>query len=128
MPAGQGLALLIKKACVMEEHLRDYLPCYACRVQDPVRLPAPVPLSAIGLPRPPQSWQYINEEKAVILEKAASLTSKTCVECEWWNGWDGCCMSYESGHMWDEMPPDHPASGKFKPEEIEQEAENEDDA
>ena len=79
MPAGQGLALLIKKACVMEEHLRDYLPCYACRVQDPVRLPAPVPLSAIGLTRPPQNWRYITPEQAAILEKKTSneiFTSK----------------------------------------------------
>lgn len=110
----------IEDFCVTGEHLRDYLPCYAWRLQDPVKLPRAVHLSEIGVTRPPQSWQYINEEKAVILEKAASLTSKTCVECEWWSGWDGCCMSYESGHIWDEMPPDHPACGKFKPEETEQ--------
>ena len=34
-----------------------HISCYAWGVQDPVRLPAAVPLSAIGLTRPPQSWQ-----------------------------------------------------------------------
>ena len=61
--------LIIKDACVTEEHLRSYLPCYAWGVMDPVRLPAPVPLSAIGLTRPPQSWQYISPEQAAILER-----------------------------------------------------------
>lgn len=67
--SGKRLALLIKGACVTEEHLRTYLPCYAWGVQDPVRLPAPVPLSLIGLTRPPQSWQYISPEQAAILER-----------------------------------------------------------
>lgn len=69
MPFGDALALLIKEACVTEEHLRNYLPCYAWGVMDPVRLPAPVPLSAIGLTRPPQSWQYLTDEQAGILER-----------------------------------------------------------
>lgn len=72
MPSGQALALLIKEACVTEEHIRAYLPCYAWGVQDPVRLPAPVPLSAIGMTRPPQSWQYLTDEQAAILERRAS--------------------------------------------------------
>lgn len=33
-------------------------------------LPAPVPLSAIGMTRPPQSWQYITAEQAAILERS----------------------------------------------------------
>ncbi len=68
MPFGDALALLIKEACVTEEHLRNYLPCYAWGVQDPVRI-STVPLSAIGLTRPPQSWQYITDEQAAILER-----------------------------------------------------------
>ena len=34
------------------------------------RLPAAVPLSAIGLTRPPQSWQYLTDEQAAILERS----------------------------------------------------------
>lgn len=33
----------------------------------PVRLPYAVPLSEIGLVRPPQSWQYLTEEQAALL-------------------------------------------------------------
>ena len=69
MPSGQALDLLIRDACVTEEHIRAYLPCYAWGVQDPVRLPAAVPLSVIGLTRPPQSWQYITDKQADILER-----------------------------------------------------------
>lgn len=57
----------IEDFCVTGEHLRDYLPCCAWRVQDPVRI-STVPLSAIGLNRPPQSWQYLTDEQASILE------------------------------------------------------------
>lgn len=69
MPSGQALALLTKEACVTKEHLRSYLPCYAWGVQDPVRLPSAVPLSVIGLTRPPQSWQYLTPDQAAILER-----------------------------------------------------------
>lgn len=69
MPFGDALDLLIREACVTEEHIRAYLPCYAWGIQDPVKLPAPVPLSAIGMTRPPQSWQYITDEQAAILER-----------------------------------------------------------
>lgn len=61
--------LMIKEACVSVAHLQSYLPCHAWGVQDPVRMPAAVPLSAIGLTRPPQSWQYITPEQAEILER-----------------------------------------------------------
>lgn len=60
---------LIEDFCVTGERLRDYLPCYAWGVQDPVKLPAAVPLSVIGLTRPPQSWQYITDKQADILER-----------------------------------------------------------
>ncbi|WP_448806949.1 hypothetical protein [Akkermansia sp.] len=59
----------IEDFCVTGEHLRSYLPCYAWGVQDPVRLPAPVLLSSIGLTHPPQSWQYLTDEQAGILER-----------------------------------------------------------
>ena len=59
----------MNQACVTEEHLRNYLPCYVWGVQDPVKLPAAVPLSVIGLTRPPQSWQYLTDEQAAILER-----------------------------------------------------------
>lgn len=65
----ETVELLIKEACVTEEHLRSYMPCFAWCVKDPVRLSAAVPLSAIGLTRPPQSWQYITDEQAGILER-----------------------------------------------------------
>lgn len=64
--------LMIKEACVSVAHLQSYLPCHAWGVwgvMDPVRLPAAVPLSAIGMTRPPQSWQYISPEQAAILER-----------------------------------------------------------
>ena len=59
----------MKQACVTEEHLRNYLPCYVWGVQDPVRMPTAVPLSDIGLTRPPQSWKYLTDEQAAILER-----------------------------------------------------------
>lgn len=60
---------LPSKACVTEEYLQSYLPCKAWGIYDPVRLPHAVPLSDIGLTRPPQSWQYITNEQAAILER-----------------------------------------------------------
>ena len=43
-----------------------------------VRLPAAVPLSAIGMTRPPQSWQYLTPEQAAILEQAACRDCPNC--------------------------------------------------
>ena len=63
------LELAIKNACVTEEHLRNYLPCCVWKVTAPVKLPAAVPLSDIGMTRPPQSWQYLTDEQADILER-----------------------------------------------------------
>jgi len=72
MPFGDALVLMLDKMCVTEKLLRDYLPCFAWGVQNPVRFPAPVPLSAIGLTRPPQSWQYLTPEQAATLERRGS--------------------------------------------------------
>lgn len=58
----------MNQACVTEEHLRNYLPCYVWGVQDPVRI-STAPLSVIGLTRPPQSWRYITNVQAAILER-----------------------------------------------------------
>ena len=58
----------MNQACVAEERLRNYLPCYVWGVQDPVRI-STVPLSDIGMTRPPQSWQYISPAQAAILER-----------------------------------------------------------
>lgn len=69
IPYCSVLDLLLKDACVTEQHLRTYLPCFAWGVQDPMRLPVPVQLSAIGMTRPPQSWRYLTDEQAAILER-----------------------------------------------------------
>lgn len=47
--------------------LSSYIPCRAWNLTSPVRLPYAVPLSEIGLARPPQSWQYLTEEQAALL-------------------------------------------------------------
>ncbi|WP_146018710.1 hypothetical protein [Akkermansia muciniphila] len=52
---------------------------------------------------------------------------KTCEECLYWDNFDGCCISSQSGHWFDEMPADTPACGAFRPEEIEQEQVNDAD-
>lgn len=70
MPFGKVLGSFLIDACVSKTHLRTCLPCFAWGIQDPVRLPAPVPLSTIGLTRPPQSWQYLTPEQASILERS----------------------------------------------------------
>ena len=103
MPSGQALELLIKDACVTEEHIRAYLPFYAWGVQDPVRLPAAVPLSAIGLIRPTQSWQYLADEQAAILEQA---TCRDCPNCKYHGlltKQSPCrdCYPYEDQRLWE---------------------------
>ena len=122
---------VVSQARVEKDHLMNYAPCYGWLVRKPVRLPVAVPLSDIGLTRPPQSWQYITPEQAAILEQTTKTCEdcmKTCVGCRYWSGWTGECTSSLSGHTWEEMDSEHPACDFFKPEEIEQEAENEDDA
>ncbi len=67
-----NLSAICKSACVTEEHIFHYIPCFTWGVRDPVRLPHAVPLSSIGMTRPPQSWQYLTPEQAAILERRAS--------------------------------------------------------
>lgn len=57
-----------EKACVPITHVINYLPCYALHVAHPVRI-NPIPLSAIGLSRPPQSWQYLNDKQSYELKR-----------------------------------------------------------
>lgn len=88
-------------------------------------------------PYPPKGILELVIEGACVTEQAAILEQttktcedcmKTCVGCRYWSGWTGECTSSLSGHTWEEMDSEHPACDFFKPEEIEQEAENEDDA
>lgn len=60
---------VVSQARVEKDHLMNYAPCYGWLVRKPVRLPAAVPLSAIGMTRPPQPWQYITDEQAEMLER-----------------------------------------------------------
>lgn len=67
MPFGDALSMMIEDACVSEEYLRDYMPCCAWGLQEPVRIEE-VALSAIGLKRPPQSWRYLRDDQVAMLE------------------------------------------------------------
>lgn len=60
------LPRVLKESCLDLKGLVDYLPCYALQIHSPKRF-APVPLSRIGLRRPPQSWKYLTKEQANIL-------------------------------------------------------------
>lgn len=93
----------IEDFCVTGEHLLSYMPCYAWGVQDPVRLPAAVPLSAIGLTRPPQSWQYLADEQAAILEQAACRDCPNCKYHELLTKQYPCrdCYPYEDQRLWE---------------------------
>ena len=58
-------------ACVSKEELKNYMPCYLWHIENPVKFSVPVPLSSIGLTRPPQSWQYLTPEQSATLERRA---------------------------------------------------------
>lgn len=95
--------LMIKEACVSVAHLQSYLPCHAWGVMDPVRLPAAVPLSAIGMTRPPQSWQYLTPEQAAILEHAACRDCPNCKHHELLTKQYPCrdCYPHEDQRLWE---------------------------
>lgn len=61
-----------EKACVPVTHVINYLPCYAIHVTNAVPI-NPIPLSAIGLSRPPQSWQYLNDKQEYELRHAQTF-------------------------------------------------------
>ncbi len=57
------------EAFLDKNYLASLTPCFGWLIGDPKRLPHAVPLSSIGLIRPPQSWQYLTPEQADILER-----------------------------------------------------------
>lgn len=101
-------------ACVTVEFARRYSPCNEWRVINPRKLSSGIPLSIIHVSRPPQSWQYLRDDQVAILNRS----TKTCEECLYWDGFDGCCISTQSGHWFQEVPAYTPACQKFRPEEV----------
>lgn len=63
------LRILAAQARVGLMKLVNYLPCFVWHVNKPKLFLNAVPLSAIDLIRPPQSWQYITPYQAAILER-----------------------------------------------------------
>lgn len=59
-------------ACVLLQELKNYMPCYVWNLSNPLKVNN-VSLSDIGLTRPPQSWQYLTEEQAEIIEDESEL-------------------------------------------------------
>lgn len=79
---------ILEKACVTYDLLKSYAPNYVWEFSSLVSTPSPVPLSAIGLTRPPQSWQYLTPEQAAILEQAAyrecvPTAKRDCPNCKY---------------------------------------------
>ena len=68
----RAVAWVAIEAHLDKNYLASLTPCYGWLIGDPVRLPNAVPLSDIGLTRPPQSWKYLTDEQAAILERRAS--------------------------------------------------------
>ena len=64
-----AIRILAAQARVGFAELVNYLPCWDWGIGAPELFLNAVPLSAIGLTRPPQSWQYITDEQAAILER-----------------------------------------------------------
>ncbi len=52
---------LLRDACVSREEFSAYAPKFSWELSYPVRFYVPVPLDAIGINRPPQSWQYMTK-------------------------------------------------------------------
>ena len=67
-------AFMAQEAQVSQDYLEKYGAggwVYAWKVKNPHRLPYPVQVSALGVKRPPQSWQFLDAEACDILEVAA---------------------------------------------------------
>lgn len=102
---------VVSQARVEKDHLMNYAPCYGWLVRKPVRLPAAVPLSAIGMTRPSQSWQYLTDEQAAILKQAAcrawaSVKKRDCPNCKYHDlltKQSPCrdCYPYEDQRLWE---------------------------
>lgn len=67
-----AIRILAAQARVGFAELVNYLPCWDWGIGAPELFLNAVPLSAIGLTRPPQSWQYLTPEQASILERRGS--------------------------------------------------------
>lgn len=61
---------ITEKACVEYDLLKSYDPNYIWELSSPIFVNSPVRLSEIGLTRPPQSWQYLTDEQAAMLERS----------------------------------------------------------
>ncbi len=61
--------VLADMARVTREQWAAYAPRYVWMVGNPERYISPVPLSAIGISRAPQAWQYLTTEQAEKLER-----------------------------------------------------------
>lgn len=71
---GQYMEEIARRAQVSMEYLMEYAGggwIYGWEVRQPTRLPAPVPLSALGITRAPQSWRYLETDACTTLEVAA---------------------------------------------------------
>lgn len=59
--------MLIDRGCITLDELRDYQgksgKVYGIFIGKPVKYETPIKLSEIGMARPPQSWQYLSEER-----------------------------------------------------------------
>ncbi len=67
-----------QRAQVTREYVENYGGggwLYGWEVRQPTRLPAPVPLSALGITRAPQSWRYLNAAARSILQEVAARGS-----------------------------------------------------
>lgn len=58
-----------EQACVPLHKLLDYTPGYGWELYRIEKFDNPVPLAAIGLTRPPQSWQYIWGDQTGIIRQ-----------------------------------------------------------
>lgn len=108
------LRILAAQARVGLMKLVNYLPCFVWKIGSPELFLNAVPLSAIGMTRPPQSWQYLTDEQAAILEGKKKM--KTCADCRYWSSFDGCCWCSSSTNYMSELYGDTKACEDFKPE------------
>jgi predicted transcriptional regulator len=72
-----AIRILAAQARVGFAELVNYLPCWDWGIGAPELFLNAVPLSAIGLTRPPQSWQYLTPDQAAILERRGSEHEST---------------------------------------------------
>lgn len=71
-PADETMAKLSSLSVEQLEQYRDGGWLYGWKVQNPRRLPEPVPLEAIHMDRAPQSWCWLNSINAADLAEIAA--------------------------------------------------------